>query len=109
MAFGRRNRPSLIETAARTAVITGTASAVSGRSARRQQAAAAAAAPVAPAPVAAVAPVVAVEPPVAPAAGPAAAPAPEDVISRLERLAALHAAGALTDEEFASLKKTALS
>jgi Short C-terminal domain len=105
MAFGRRNRPSLIETAARTAVITGTASAVSGRSARRQQAAAAAAAPVAPAPVATVAPVVAVEP----AAAPAAAPAPEDVISRLERLAALHAAGALTDEEFASLKKTALS
>ena len=86
MAFGRRTRPSLVETAARTAVITGTASAVTGRAARKQAAAQAQAAP---------------------AATPAAAP-DEDVIAKIERLAALHASGALSDEEFAALKKQAI-
>lgn len=42
-------------------------------------------------------------------AEPAAAPAPEDAkVDRLERLASLHASGALTDEEFASAKAEAL-
>ncbi|GAA3859552.1 hypothetical protein GCM10022381_00320 [Leifsonia kafniensis] len=119
MAFGRRNRPSLIQTAARTAVITGTASAVTGRAARKQAAFAASqpvAAPVAAAPVAA-APVAA--PVAAPLAAPvaaapvAAAPvaavaSPDELIARLERLAALHTAGALTDDEFALLKSQAI-
>lgn len=90
MAFGRRNRPGLIETAARTAVITGTASAVSGRAARRQAAAQPAASA---APEAAAAPTVG---------------ANEDVVAKIERLAALHAAGSLTDEEFAALKAQAI-
>lgn len=95
MAFGRRNRPSLLETAARTAVISGTASAVTGRAARKQAAAAAAAAPAAP--------------PVAPTedATPAATGG-DDVIAKIERLAALHSSGALTDDEFAALKKQAI-
>lgn len=94
MAFGRR-RNSLLGTAARAAVITGTVSAtsnaVNGRAARAQQAAAAQAAPAAAAP-----------------AAPAAAPN-DDVIAKLERLAALHATGALTDDEFAALKASTLS
>lgn len=87
MVLGRRNRPSIVQTAARAAVISGSATAasnaVNSRAARRQ----AAAAPAAPA---------------APAA------ANEDVIAKLERLAALHASGALTDAEFATLKAQAL-
>ncbi|WP_449374352.1 SHOCT domain-containing protein [Arthrobacter psychrolactophilus] len=89
MAFGRRNRrPSLLGTAARTAVIAGTATAASNAvnaKAANQQAA--------------VAPAV---------AAPLAAPAvPEDdLLTRLERLAALHASGALSDSEFAAVKAT---
>lgn len=106
MAFGRRNRPSLLGTAARTAVIAGTATAasnaVNNKAAMQQQAAqqqAAAqqaqflpvpeAAPLAPAPV-------------------AAAPA-DDLLSKLERLAALHASGALTDAEFAVVKASLIA
>jgi hypothetical protein len=37
-----------------------------------------------------------------------APPAEEDAISKLERLAALHAGGALTDEEFAEQKRRVL-
>ena len=93
MAFGRRNRPSLVETAARTAVIAGTANAVNGRAARRQAAATA----TAPAEGA------------ASEAGAVNAPvAGDDVIAKIERLATLHASGALTDEEFATLKKQAI-
>ncbi|MEV7176232.1 SHOCT domain-containing protein [Kitasatospora sp. NPDC093679] len=39
------------------------------------------------------------------AAAPAAAPPPADLLDQLERLAALHGAGALTDEEFARAKR----
>jgi hypothetical protein len=83
-----RRRPTLLQTAARTAVITKTATTVAGNSAQKQAAAAAAAAP---------------------AAAPVAAPAAnDDVIAKIERLAALHASGALTDEEFAALKMQAI-
>lgn len=95
MVFGRRNRPSLIGTAARTAVIAGTATAASNavnNKAAMQQQAAAQQAQFLPVPEAA---------PVA--AAPAPAPA-EDLLSKLERLATLHASGALTDAEFASVK-----
>jgi hypothetical protein len=85
----------LLHTAARTAVISGTATAVSGRVARRQagaaQAQAAAAAPAAPAPAAA---------PAAPAGG--------DSSAKLQELANLHAQGVLTDDEFAAAKAKVL-
>ncbi len=87
----------LMRMAARTAVVAGTATAVSGRVAHRQnekyynqaqeqQAAAAAAAP-APAP---------------------AAPAEDDTTAKLQQLAALHSQGILSDEEFAAAKAKAL-
>ncbi len=95
---GRLGRPGLIATAARTAVIAGTAQAVTGNVARRQQERAAASAP----------------PPMPAAPPPPAAPAPAepaataDVVGTLERLASLHASGALTDQEFAAAKAAAL-
>ncbi len=113
---GRRGRPGLAGTMARTAVIAGTATAVSG-SVRNKQAAAAqpsaqdqaaaaqqaadaqayqqqqqalqqqaAAAAAAPAPAAA-----------APSGG-------DDIIGQLERLGALHTQGLLSDEEFGAAK-----
>ena len=69
--------------AARTAVISGTATAVSGRVAQRQTAAQAS----------------------APAA---AAPAGDASIAKVQELAALHAQGVLSDEEFAAAKAKAL-
>lgn len=81
--FGRARRgPGLIATAARTAVIAGTATSVSGRVAARQQAAAAA------------------------PEGLVAAPEPvtEDVVTQITRLGELVTAGLLTDEEFAVQK-----
>ena len=87
----------LMRMAARTAVVAGTATAVSGRVAHRQnekysnqaaeqQAAAAAAAP-------------------APAAP---APAADDTTAKLTELANLHAQGILSDDEFAAAKAKAL-
>ncbi len=102
-----RRRP-LMRTMATTAVIAGTATAVSGRVARRQQGkadqaaeaqayeqeqAAAAAPPPPPAPV---------------YAAPAPADAPPDTASQLQSLADLHAQGILTDEEFAASKAKVL-
>src|SRR5512141_1288335 len=94
-----RRGPGLVGMAARTAVVAGTATAVSGRVARRQQnkyssqdaayneqqAAAAAqgieeTAPAAP------------------------APAQDDPFEQIEKLSKLHDEGALTDEEFAAAK-----
>lgn len=97
MVFGRRNRPSLLGTAARTAVIAGTATAASnavnakaaGQQAAQQQAAEQAV------------PAQQAQMPPAPVA--AAAPA-DDLLGKLERLASLHASGALTDAEFAAVK-----
>ncbi|MCQ4209625.1 SHOCT domain-containing protein [Streptomyces longispororuber] len=84
----RYGRPGLLGTVARTAVISGTASAVSHRvnrgmserDMRRQAEAEAQAAP----------------PP-----APAPAPAPADRVAQLSALADLKAQGLLTDEEFA--------
>ena len=105
MAFGRRNRPSLLGTAARTAVISGTATAasnaVNARAAEQQatqQQAAEQAALAQQAQQGQVLPM------------PAAAPAPaDDLLSKLERLAALHASGALTDSEFAAVKASIIN
>lgn len=98
--IGRAARPSLVGTAARTAVIAGTATAVSGKVAANQAAAAqqraAAAAPTAPAP-----------PPPAPSA-PATGGLTDDVVEQLKKLAELRDAGILTDEEFAAKKAAIL-
>jgi hypothetical protein len=102
---GRVGRPGLVGTAARTAVIAGTATAVSGKvAAAGQQKAAAqqAAAQQAAAQQAAVQEAAA--PPAAPAA-PAAAPGlSDDVVAQLTKLAELRDAGILTDEEFSAKK-----
>ena len=85
--------PGLLRGVARTAVVAGTATAVSGRVARRQQnrwAAQEAPAYQEQAP----------PPPPQPAAAP---PAP-DPIERLKELGQLHEQGVLTDEEFAAQK-----
>ncbi len=87
----RRGRPGLIGMAARTAVVAGTATAVSNRVAHKQAQKYAAQdqeqyqeAQPAPAP--------------APAAG------GDDVVGKIKELASLHDAGALSDEEFAAAK-----
>jgi membrane protease subunit (stomatin/prohibitin family) len=91
-----RRGPGLVGMAARTAVVAGTATAVSGRVARRQQnkyadqdadytqqQTAAAMQGVDQA---------------------AAAPAADDPFAQIEKLSKLHESGALTDEEFAAAK-----
>ena len=87
----------LLRTIGRTAVISGTATAVSGRVARTQhrnfaaeQAALAGG-------------------PTASAAGPEAAGGENDLVASLERLAALHTAGELSDGEFRSAKARVLA
>ena len=85
-----RRGPGLVRTVGRTAVIAGTATAVSGRVANKQAQKAAANQPQQ------------VEYVEAPA--PAAAPAADDSYAQLEQLADLHAKGILTDEEFAAKK-----
>ncbi len=92
--IGRVGRPGLVGTAARTAVVVGTASAVSGKVARNQEAKAAQSA-------AAAAP--------APAPAPEAAPAPaaaevDPMIEQLTQLAGLKDQGIITEEEFAAKK-----
>ena len=85
----------LLRMATRTAVVAGTATAVSGRVARRQankydQQAAQQAAQQAPPP---------------PAYAPAPAAPPEDEsVAKLQELAQLHTQGVLSDEEFAAAK-----
>jgi hypothetical protein len=96
MLGSRRGRPSLIgraaQTAARTAVITATAGTVANRMAGKQGAAAAAPAPA----------------PAADAPAPAAGLTDES-IARLKQLAELHAAGILTEAEFAEQKARLLA
>jgi hypothetical protein len=127
MPRGRRGRPGLVGTMARTAVVAGTASAVVGHSqnkqaAKRQSAAEQQAAQQAAfesqaqladmqaqmnamqAQQAAAAPPPAAEPPPAAPAAPAAAPAEDDLMAQLSKLADLKAAGVLSDEEFAAAK-----
>jgi hypothetical protein len=83
----RRGRPGLIGMAARTAVVAGTATAVSNRVAHKQAAQ---------------------DQQQYQEAQPAPAPAPaaggDDVVGKIKELASLHDAGALSDEEFAAAK-----
>ena len=91
-------RGGLVRGVARTAVVAGTATAVSGRVARRQnnkwseqeQAQYEQEQAQQPAP--------------APAPAPVAAPAADDDMTELKQIADLHAQGILTDEEFAAKK-----
>jgi len=86
-----RRGPGLVRMAGRTAVVAGTATAVSGRVAHRQeekyygnqqqQEAQAVEAP-----------------------APAAAPAGDDLAAQIEQLSSLHNSGVLSDEEFAAAK-----
>jgi transcription initiation factor TFIID subunit TAF12 len=104
MPLRRVGRPGLIGMAARTAVVAGTATAVSGNVSRRQQQKAQdqqqqaaqqqAAAEQAAAQQQAAA---------APAPAPAAAPG-GDLMAQLQQLATMHTQGLLTDEEFAAAK-----
>ena len=94
MALRRMGRPGLVGTAARTAVVVGTAQAVTSKSAARQ---AAATAPVG-----------------TPPAPEPAAPQPvldpgQDLIAQLERLAQLASSGMLTAEEFSAAKARLLT
>jgi len=91
-----RRGPGLVRGMARTAVVAGTATAVSGRVARRQQqrwgqqAQAEQAQPAAATPA------------------PAAEGTGADVSGQLQELASMHASGALSDEEFAAAKAKVL-
>lgn len=118
MPLGRMGRPGLIGMAARTAVVAGTATAVSGGVARHQQAKAQdqyeqqqyeaqqqqmqmqAMAQQAAAQQAAQ----------QQAAAPAAAAAPaDDMMAQLQQLATLHSQGILSDDEFAAAKAKLLA
>jgi membrane protease subunit (stomatin/prohibitin family) len=80
--------PGLIRGVARTAVVAGTATAVSGRVQRRQQARWAEQEPQQG----------------APSQAPAQATAPADPVAQLKELAELRDSGVLTEEEFAAQK-----
>lgn len=81
--------PGLIRAVGRTAVVAGTATAVSGNVRRRQDEKYAAQ-------------------DAAAAAPPAAAPAGGDVVGKLTQLAELNASGTLTDEQFAAAARKEL-
>ena len=95
--MGFRRGPGLVGMAARTAVVAGTATAVSGRVARRQQAR-----------YADQDAQYMQQQGAAMAQGADAAMGADDSTAELQRLAQLHEQGVLTDEEFAAAKKKAL-
>lgn len=103
----RAGRPGLLGMAARTAVVAGTATAVSGAVAQRQHARAAEHQAMEQQQAAAYAQAAAASAPVAPAA-PAPAPV-NDVVARLQQLGELHQQGLLSAEEFALAKQQLLS
>lgn len=107
--LGRVGRPSLVGTAARTAVIAGTATALSGRVAAGQHAAAqqeAQAQQQAAQQAAAQVPVESSAP--AAAGGGSSAVISDEVVEQLKKLAELRDAGILTEEEFAAKKSQLL-
>ena len=95
----RMGRPGLVGTMARTAVIAGTATAVSGSIQQKQQAGAAQAQAAAEQEAAQTAPPAPGVPQDAP---PAAGPG--DLMDQLERLGNLKTSGLLSDEEFSAAK-----
>jgi hypothetical protein len=117
MPLRRMGRPGLIGLAARTAVVAGTATAVSGGMQRHQQEKAYAqseqqayeAQQQQAAMDAAAAQAVANAQAAAPAPAAPAAPAGDDMMAKITQLAQLHAQGILSDEEFAAAKAKLLS
>ena len=115
----RMGRPGLVGTMARTAVIAGTASAVSGGVSRRQQAKADASAQDQAAQQAAFESqsqladmqqqLSAVQAQQAAAPAPAPAAGGDDFMAKLQQLAELKAAGVLSDEEFTAAKAKLLA
>jgi hypothetical protein len=106
----RRGRPGLVGTMARTAVITGTATAVSGSVAQRQHARAQTAPQPAPPDGSTATPATGEQPAPSSASPPAPQPATtEPTIAELERLVELKQQGLLTDDEFAALKTRLLA
>lgn len=109
----RQGRPGFLGTMARTAVIAGTASAVSGSVAQRQHTnvQAAAQSQQAPPVPSTVHPSVDEQPFSPPAAPPAPEPPPtrQTTIAERERLVVLKQQGHLTDNEFAALKARLLA
>ncbi|MET7622187.1 SHOCT domain-containing protein [Streptomyces sp. NPDC005408] len=95
----RAGRPGVVGVAARSAVVAGTATAVSGRVARHQAEKAAAAQQTASEPDVQPAPQAQAPPSAPPSAG-----LTEEAISNLERLGKLREQGVLSDEEFAVQK-----
>jgi hypothetical protein len=112
--IGRVGRPGLVGTAARTAVVAGTATAVVGGMSKKNQAKSQQAADAQAyqqeqqqaAMQAAAAQAVAAQQAAAPAP---AAPAGDDAVAQLERLAALKQQGILTDAEFEAQKAKILA
>lgn len=116
MPLRRFGRPGLIGMAARTAVVAGTATAVSGGMQRRQQdkayQAQEAQAYEAQQQQAAMQQAAAEAVAAQQAAAPAPAPAPaggDDMMAKLTQLAQLHAQGILSDDEFAAAKAKLLA
>ena len=114
---GRRGRPGLVGTMARTAVVAGTATAVVGHSQNKQAAKQDAAAEQQAAQQAAfdsqaqladmqaqMNAMQAAQAPAAAPAAPAAASAGDDLMAQLSQLADLKTAGMLSDEEFSAAK-----
>jgi hypothetical protein len=97
----RMGRPGLVGTMARTAVIAGTATAVSGSVAQRQHDRAQATTEQQAPPAGPTAEPTASSPTPPQPAAPAA---PETILAELERLVELKQQGLLTDDEFAALK-----
>jgi hypothetical protein len=91
----RLGRPGLIGTAARTAVVVGTAGAVADRRQSRREARYAQQQPQ--------------QIEEAPAPAPAAAPAGDDLATKIQDLAKLKDQGVLTDEEFSAAKAKLIS
>ena len=110
MMRGRRmGRPGLVGTMARTAVVAGTATAVSGAMVRgRQNRAATAQAQQETAVDEAVDERMAQAPPPPPPAAPAA-PAADDLVAKVKELADLKSQGLLSEEEFAAGKAKLLA
>jgi hypothetical protein len=102
----RRGRPGLVGTMGRTAVVAGTATAVSGSVAQRQQAKAQATTEHAPSSGPAAEPTASAPTPPQPAEPPAPAvpPTTGSTLAELERLVELKQQGLLTDDEFTALK-----
>lgn len=92
----RRRGPGLIGTAARTAVVVGTAGAVANKQQERHARKAAEAGQAPP------------QQPAAQAPAPAESGSGSDYLAELQELAKLHQAGILTDEEFAAKKASIL-